>query len=254
MSSSALLTPPESGQSPTAGPREGSGFTAVNSGGHSTNGNAAFATANAHPTPAADQSQNIVDGIWNKLAGEASKSRESSTTLGSAYTQPAHPVESKAAVQQQIANANQAAVDRQISVEVAKLVASFRSEDAASEEIPQPNNSITYGGLDYDGLRALRQYIYGEERGVRLDEEALLNRLEKAWREGVRADYYKMIENIPVFIARERAFLIWVELKRHLAALQRANERTSIPHAYFTLSSYVLTSSSRLVSRRPHTS
>jgi hypothetical protein len=145
-------------------------------------------------------------------------------------------------VQLQITNANQAAVDKQISVEVAKLVASFPSDDVASEEVPQSNNSAPYRGLDYDGLRALRQYIYGEERGVQLNEEALLDVLEKTWREGVRADYYKMIENIPVFIARERAFLTWIELKRHLAALQRANERMSslsLPfhqsHAHFVI-------------------
>ena len=221
-----MLTPTESGESPVVGPREGSGFSAVNDGGHATNGNAAFTTVNAHQTPAAQQPSNIVEGIWNKLAAEA-KLRESSAPLGAAHVHPSQPAESKAAVQQQIANANQAAVDRQISVEVAKLVASFRSNDAATEEIPQPYNSIQYRGLDYDGLRALRQYIYGEERGVQLDEEALLNRLEKTWRDGVRADYYKMIENIPVFIARERAFLTWIELKRHLAALQRANERKS---------------------------
>ena len=120
----------------------------------------------------------------------------------------------------------QAAVDRQISVEVAKLVASFRTDDAATEEVPQPNNSIPYRGLDADSLRALRQYIYGEEHGLKIDEEALLNRLELAWREGVRGDYQKMVEDIPAFIARERAILTWLELKRHLAALERADQRT----------------------------
>jgi hypothetical protein len=234
-----MLTPPDSGESPTVGPREGSGFTAVNGGGHAPNGNAAFTTVNAHQTPATQQPQNIVEGIWNKLSAEANRSRDSSTQSGSTQGHPVHPPESKAAVQQQIANANSAAVDRQISVEVAKLVASFRSDDAASEEVPQPNNSTPYHGLDYDGLRALRQYIYGEERGVQLDEETLLNHLEKTWREGVRADYHKMTENFPVFIARERAFLTWVELKRHLAALQRASERTLslafLLHAIFLL-------------------
>jgi hypothetical protein len=128
-------------------------------------------------------------------------------------------------VQQQIAQANQAAVDKQISVEVAKLVASFRSDDAAFEEIPQQNASIPYRGLDYDSLRALRAAIYNEESTVQWDEETLLNRLEKVWREGVRADYDKMVENIPVFIARERAILTWIELRRHLAALDRAGQR-----------------------------
>ncbi|EOA82552.1 hypothetical protein ACJQWK_04334 [Exserohilum turcicum] len=201
ISSSAMLTPPESGESPIMGPRDA-----------------------VHQSQSLQQRQNIVEGVWSRLAVEASRSRDAST---SAHGHGTHAAEGKAAVEQQIANTNQAVVDRQISVEVAKLVASFRSDDAAGEEIPQPNNSIPYRGLDYDGLRALRQYVYGEERGVSVDEEALLNQLEKTWRERVRADYQKMVENIPVFIARERAFLTWVELKRHLAALQRANERWS---------------------------
>ncbi|KAF1947614.1 hypothetical protein EJ02DRAFT_449096 [Clathrospora elynae] len=227
MSSSAMLTPPESGESPILEPREGPGFTAANGGGHATNGNAAFTIVNAHQSQAGQQPHDLVEGIWDRLSAEANASRESNTALRPAQGHPAHPADSKAAVQQQIANANQAAVDRDISVELAKLVASFRSDDAPSEEIPHPSNSIPYRGLDDDSLRALRQYIYGEVHGVPLDEEALLNSLEKMWREGVRADYHKMIENIPVFIARERAFLTWVELKRHLAALERANRRWS---------------------------
>lgn len=244
-----MLTPPESGESPTMGPREGGGFTAVNGGGHATNGNAAFTSAKAHEQQATQQS-NIAEGVWNKLTAEANKSRYLSTMSGPAPTHAAHPTETKAAAQQQITDATQAAADRQVSVQMAALVASFRSDDGVPEELPQPNNSIPYRGLDYDGLRALRQYIYGEERGVSMDEEALLNQLERTWREGVRADYNKMIENIPVFIARERAFLTWVELKRHLAALLRANERTfyQLPlHPFYLYLSYC-----RLVSRRPH--
>lgn len=129
------------------------------------------------------------------------------------------------AVQQQIVQASQAHVDKQISVEFAKLVASFRTDDAASENIPQQNTSTPYRGLDYDSLRALRSLIYNEECSVQWDEETLLNRIEKVWRESVRADYDKMVENIPVFIARERAILTWVELRRHLAALDRADRR-----------------------------
>jgi len=229
MSSSAMLTPPESGESPTIGPREGAGFTALNGSAHATNGNAAFTSTKTHEQQVSQQPNSIVEGVWNKLAAEASKSRYLSTLSGPAPTQAAHSTETKAAVQQQIANATQAAADRQISVQMAALVASFRSDDGIPEELPQPNNSISYRGLDYDGLRALRQYIYGEERGVSMDEEALLNQLERTWREGVRADYNRIIENIPVFIARERAFLTWVELKRHLSALLRANDRTSHP-------------------------
>jgi hypothetical protein len=211
-----MLTPPESGESPIMGPREAGKFISIDGGGHVPNDRATFAAANAYQAQTSQQRQSIVEGVWNRLAVEGVRSRDASTS---------HPTEGKGAVDQQMANANQAAVDRQISVEVAKLVATFRSDDAGSEEIPQPNNSIPYRGLDYDGLRALRQYIYGEEHGISVDEEVLLNQLEKTWRERVRADYHKMVENIPVFIARERAFLTWVELKRHLAALQRANER-----------------------------
>jgi hypothetical protein len=207
------------------GPREGGGFTTVNGGGHATNGNAAFTSAKTHEQQIPQQPNSIIEGVWNKLAAEANNSRYLSTLSGPAHAQAAHSTETKAVVQQQIADATQAAADRQVSVQMAALVASFRSDDGVPEELPQPNNSIPYRGLDYDGLRALRQYIYGEERGISMDEEALLNQLERTWREGVRADYNRMIENIPVFIARERAFLTWVELKRHLAALLRANER-----------------------------
>ncbi|KAJ4377900.1 hypothetical protein N0V83_000730 [Neocucurbitaria cava] len=215
MSSTSMLTPPESGESPVVGPREGAGFTAVN-------GASGFAACpNAHQAQADQQPQNIVEGIWSKLASEAHRSREHSASWA-----PAQPAENKTIVQEQIATANQAAVDRQISVEIAKLVASFRSDDAASEEIPHSQTSVPYGGLDYDSLRALRSYIYGEESGIHFDEDALLNRLEKAWREGMRADYDKIVEDIQVFVARERAFLTWVELKRHLAALERADKRT----------------------------
>ncbi|PZC96274.1 hypothetical protein A1F95_05486 [Pyrenophora tritici-repentis] len=220
MSSSAMLTPPESGESPTIPPRDGGGFMSVNGGGHATNGNAAFSNANTTQPQASRQPQNLVEGIWSKFIPEASRSpNQPSASI--------YPTDSKAAAQQQIASANQAAVDRQISVDVAKLVASIRTDDAAPEERPQPSNSVPYRGLDHEGLCALRQYIYGEDRGMSMEEETLLNLLERTWREGVRADYHKMVENIPVFIARERAFLTWVELKRHMAALQRANERWS---------------------------
>ncbi|KAG9192847.1 hypothetical protein G6011_11581 [Alternaria panax] len=227
ISSSAMLTPPESGESPTMGPREGGGFPTVNGSGHATNGNAAFTSAKTHEQQMSQQPNSMVEGVWSKLAAEAHKSQYLSTLSGPAYAQAAHLTETDAAVQQQIANATQAAADRQISVQMAALVASFRSDNGAPEELPQPSNSIPYRGLDYDGLRALRQYVYEEECGVSVDEEAFLNQLERTWREGVRADYNKMIENIPVFIARERAFLTWVELKRHLLALLRARNRWS---------------------------
>jgi len=213
MSSSAMLTPPESGESPVVGPREGA-FQAAS-------GNATFTATDTSHLHVTQQSRHNVENMWNSLADRVS--RESSILPEHGHR--AYASETKAAVQQQIADANQAAVDRQISVEVAKLVASFRTPDASTEEIPQPANSIPYPGLDDESLREFRQYIYKEDCGIQIEEGALLNRLELAWREGVRADYHKMVENLPVFMARERAILTWLELKRHLAALERAGER-----------------------------
>ncbi|OAL49597.1 hypothetical protein IQ07DRAFT_622033 [Pyrenochaeta sp. DS3sAY3a] len=213
VSSSAMLTPPESGESPIVGPREGAGFATGNPG---VNG----LTAANLLTQGDHRPQSIVEGVWSRYASDARASREHSAPWA-----PPHPAEEMGAVQQQVASANQAALDRQISVELAKLVASFRSEDAAAEEVPHPNNNIPYRGLDYDSLRALRSYIYGEESNIQFDEDALLNRVEKAWREGIRADHEKIVEDIPRFIARERAILTWIELKRHLAALERADRR-----------------------------
>ena len=218
MSSSAMLTPPESGESPVVGPREGA-FQAAS-------GNATFTATDTSHLHVTQQSRHNVENMWNSLADRVS--RESSILPEHGHR--AYASETKAAVQQQIADANQAAVDRQISVEVAKLVASFRTPDASTEEIPQPANSIPYPGLDDESLREFRQYIYKEDCGIQIEEGALLNRLELAWREGVRADYHKMVENLPVFMARERAILTWLELKRHLAALERAGERKFSRH------------------------
>ncbi|KAH7088139.1 hypothetical protein FB567DRAFT_331855 [Paraphoma chrysanthemicola] len=211
MSSSAMLTPPESGESPVVGPRDGSGFSAIHDGG----------AANAHASHAG-QHQNIVEGVWSRFAAaDRNASREAA-----APWQPRnglHP-DSKAAAQQQIALSEQAAAERQITENVAQLVAGFR-EHAVPEKVPQAGISIPYRGLDYDSLRALRSYIYNEEAAAHIDEEALLNKLERIWREGVRADLEKLIANVPVFVARERAFLTWIELKRHVAAFERAERR-----------------------------
>ena len=214
MSSTAMLTPPESGESPVVGPREGFAFAAFN--GHGTASNAGSRQEEGH------QTQNTNGGVWNRHTAEASNPNDGGAPNG----HPSQVLDGKLTVQQHIANANQATIDRQISVGVAQLVASFRSEDASTEDVPQPNNSIPYHGLDPDCLRALRQYIYGEEHGIEVNEDALLDRLELTWRENVRGDYHKMVENIPAFIARERAILTWFELKRHLAALERADQRT----------------------------
>ena len=215
-----MLTPSEPGGSPIAGPRDGPGFASANGGAASENG------IPRSSIPNEQQPHKILEGVWDRLAArEGSGSQQPNPPWAAANATAPQSADNKVAVQQQIAQANQAHIDKQISVEVAQLVASFRTDDAASENVPQQNASIPYRGLDYDSLRALRSLIYNEECSVQWDEETLLNHLEKVWREGVRADYDKMIENIPVFIARERAILTWVELRRHLAALDRADRR-----------------------------
>lgn len=225
ISTTAMLTPPEAGGSPVAG--QASGFAPVSTG----------AAENGIPRPSIPNEQHsakIVEGVWDRLATrDAGGAQQANSHWRAADANAPQLADSKVAVQQQIAQANQAIVDKQISVEVAKLVASFRSDDAATENVPQQNASIPYPGLDYDTLRALRALIYNEECSVQWDEEALLNRLERAWREGVRADYDKMIQNIPVFIARERAILTWIELRRHLAALDRADRRRFASFLHF---------------------
>jgi hypothetical protein len=213
-----MLTPPEAGGSPTVGAREGPGFKAVNG---ATTGDDSIPRSSM---PKEQQPHKIVEGVWEILAAREGSGSQQAQAVWPAASVVAHPLtDDKMAVQQQIVQASQAHVDKQISVEFAKLVASFRTDDAASENIPQQNASTPYRGLDYDSLRALRSLIYNEECSVQWDEETLLNRIEKVWRESVRADYDKMVENIPVFIARERAILTWVELRRHLAALDRAD-------------------------------
>jgi hypothetical protein len=230
ISTTAMLTPPEAGGSPVAGPREGPGFAPVNGSAAGDNG------IPRSSIPNEQQPAKVVEGVWDRLAArDTGGAQQANPHWVAANANAPQSVDSKIAVQQQIAQANQAIVDKQISVEVAKLVASFRSDDAATEDVPQQNASIPYPGLDYDTLRALRALIYNEECSVQWDEETLLNRLERAWREGVRADSEKMIQNIPVFIARERAILTWIELRRHLAALDRADRRKFASFLYFPI-------------------
>jgi hypothetical protein len=218
MSSSAMLTPPESGESPIVGPREGAAFAAIN-GGDGSHGAGAFAAVHAH-APHNGQHQSFADGVWSRLGpGDRSASRGNNPSWPATNAQP---VDSKAAGQ---ALAEQAAAERQITENVAQLVAGFRLGDGGPEKVPLSSISIPYRGLDYDSLRALRSYIYNEEGGVQVDEDVLLNRLERIWRELVRADSQKMLVNVQSFIARERALLTWIELRRHMAAFERAERR-----------------------------
>jgi hypothetical protein len=217
MSSSAMLTPPESGESPTVGPREVATFTAVNGGDPSYSGSKPFGAMIAQSSQAAQQ-QNIAEGVWSRFpAGDMNGSRG--------------PAESKATVQQQLFAEQSAVVGRQVTEKVAQLVGSFRIAEGGLEKVPQTNISVPYRGLDYDTLRALRAYIYNEETGTHVEEEALLDRLERVWRECVRADSEKLLEDLASFIVRERAFLTWIELRRHMAAFERA-ERRALTHNF----------------------
>jgi hypothetical protein len=221
MSSSAMLTPPESGDSPVVRPHEGGGFVATIAGGGLSHPSSALTALNAIAAAQNGQPQNAAEGAYRITPGDRNGFR---STNGSWPTTNGQPVDDRAAAQ---IIAERAAAERQITESVAQLVAGFRTGDDRPEKVPPSGASVPYQGLDYDSLRALRSYIYGEEGVVRVDEEMLLNRLERIWRELVRGDSQKMLENVPVFIARERALLTWIELKRHMAAFERAEQRTS---------------------------
>jgi hypothetical protein len=209
MSSSAMLTPPESGESPTNGPRES---TAANGGEPSQS--SAFAAINGHHSQGTQQQQNITDRVWSRFpAGDPRIAIQQQLT---------------AQHQQQLTAKHQSNImGRQVAEQVAQLVGSFRIAESGREKVPQSNTSVPYRGLDYDSLRALRAYIYNEETGAHVEEEALLDRLERVWRECVRADSEKLLEDLASFVVRERAFLTWIELKRHMAAFERAEKRMS---------------------------
>lgn len=123
-----MLTPPEASGSPIAGPRDGPGSTIVNGGATASEDSFLRSSASKEQQPFG-----IVEGVWDRLGTrEGSTSQKPTPSWAAANTRAPPPVDDKVAIQQQIALANQAHVDRQISVEVAKLVASFRTDDAAS--------------------------------------------------------------------------------------------------------------------------
>jgi hypothetical protein len=124
---------------------------------------------------------------------------------------------------------------RKLSFELGNLVSNFLLEDGtqgrASPVTPQsgpgdtPRNETTPRGLDLETLHAFRAYIYREVYEVQWDEEYLLRRLESAWRDGVRTDRNFSLESTPLFVALDRTFLTWIELRRHLADLECADRR-----------------------------
>lgn len=127
---------------------------------------------------------------------------------------------------------------RNLSLEVGNLVSNFLLEDGPQEraspitpqsafgDTPRSGTATGHRGLDIDTLRALRAYIYREIYEAPWDEEILLRRLESAWRDGVRTGRNHILESTPLFIAMDRTFLTWIELRRHLADLERADRRT----------------------------
>lgn len=117
---------------------------------------------------------------------------------------------------------------RHLAAGMSHLVSSMTPTGNNMPAAPEdgPRNNEPYHGLDEDTLRALRAYVYNEPTNVEWDEDSLLLRIEAIWRKGVRSDYSIMLENIQSFVARDRAILMWIELKRHLADLDRADKRT----------------------------
>ena len=197
----------------------------------------------AHPS----QAQSAVDGVFNRLAevginGSRNGSLSSQAVIGtspwpaaSAGTYVAGPRKASLVPEgssQALPQSSSTGI-RQLGAEISQLVSDLTPQAITGGQGTVPavptdgqRSAAPYPGLDMETLYALRDYIYDEKTEVEWDEEALLRRLETTWREGVRSDYDRMVLDIPAFIARERAFLTWIELKRHLADLQRAGTRT----------------------------
>ncbi|KAF2473172.1 uncharacterized protein BDR25DRAFT_341325 [Lindgomyces ingoldianus] len=93
----------------------------------------------------------------------------------------------------------------------------------AVNAIPQTeshNDHARFGGnpalrsLDTETLQALRTYVYPSEAGQQMDEDLLLLRLEKAWRDIARTNYNRLLHSPILFAARDEAFLTWIEIRR----------------------------------------
>ncbi|KAJ4305451.1 hypothetical protein N0V90_000982 [Kalmusia sp. IMI 367209] len=239
----AVNTPPESSESPVVPAR-----------GIVGSGDANHYPAAVHVNSAqSSQAQSIVEGVWNRLAevglnGSRNGSMSSQAATGTPSwptanvgTQPVGPrraslateITPQAAAVLPAADGTAATGIRQLGAEISQLASDLTPQAIATNgnsAVPAVSaeatrNSVPYPGLDVETLYALRAYIYEEKTEVEWDEDALLRHLETTWRDGVRSDYNRMLENVPAFIARERAFLTWIELKRHLADLQRAGTR-----------------------------
>jgi hypothetical protein len=111
-----------------------------------------------------------------------------------------------------------------VGAEIGSLVSNFMGPCGTAVE-QQERSPSPEAGLDMRTLRAFRAYIYPSEGGPKWDEVTLLRRLETEWRDKVRPLQRKGC-NSRLFAARDRAFLTWIELRRHLADLLHADEST----------------------------
>ncbi|KAF2281517.1 uncharacterized protein EI97DRAFT_31616 [Westerdykella ornata] len=125
----------------------------------------------------------------------------------------------------------------QLRAEIGSLVSNFLEDDnnpragqdaaLASRDGEAQQRSDGQGqALDAETLQAFRVYITTHEVGPGWDQAVLLRRLERAWRDKIRARQ-KGPEgaNAALFAAQDGAFLTWIELKRHIADLIEAGKR-----------------------------
>ncbi|KAF1959495.1 hypothetical protein CC80DRAFT_439271 [Byssothecium circinans] len=233
--STSMVTPPELNDSPVVSAR-GSIVNADASHVSAVNTNAAQ-TASGHT---------VAEGVWDRMGpsrnGSISSQAASSWSAMNASQQTADRRRSSLAMevtpQTQPANGASSSASFSLSAlraDMSQLILSLTPEEYTHSGVNNTSvataaeygshNGEPYRGLDEDTLRALRAYIYREETQVPWEETPLLNRLENIWRFGVRCDHTRVMDNIGAFVARERAILTWIELKRHLADLDRADKR-----------------------------
>jgi hypothetical protein len=123
---------------------------------------------------------------------------------------------------------------QQLSADIGSLVSNFLEDEDTDDTRHAPSSTAPEGmqressgtqGLDVQTLQALRSYIYRSEDGPKWDEGTLLRRLETAWRRQVRTGPNRAAGDVALFAARDRAFLTWIELRRHQTDLVQAQER-----------------------------
>ncbi|PVI06083.1 hypothetical protein DM02DRAFT_582997 [Periconia macrospinosa] len=192
--------------------------------------------ANGNAVPINGQNGHV-EGTWG-MNGSRNGSISSQAASSWSTTHASQPttvdrrrssLATEIAVQPPAAASATSAAMRQFATDTSQLVSTMTASrsTATAPTLEDGSHSINepYRGLDEETLQALRAYIYHEETSVQWDEEALLLRIEAIWRNGVRSDRNILMDNLQAFVARERAILTWIELKRHLADLDRADKR-----------------------------